>query len=689
MVQLFSYGFEDDPVKIWDIWGGEKCPDDLERALKNPDIVFVFHNAWFDRLGLRHCLGIDLPLERVQCSMAQAFSHGLPGGLEAAGNILGIREDQKKLRKGKALMQFFYSPKPQRDGTLKWNTPQEFPEQWAEYKQYCINDTEAMRAIIKKMPAWNYPNNPFEVALWRLDQIVNERGLPMDLELAKAAVRAVDNAQFDLAKRTKEITDGAVGAASQRDEMLKYILEAYGIELPNLQKATLNNLLDSSELPEPVMELLRVRLDTCTSSTAKYKKILQCTDEDGNCRGTVQFSGASRTQRDSGRLVQLQNFAKPTISHEDVMLGIEALKLDMAEFLGYPTMKLCSSALRYTVAAPSGYRFVIADLSAIEGRVLPWLAGEEWKLQHFRDFDAGKVPYDFYVLSYAKAVGINPGDVPKDKRTIGKVQELSLGYGGGVGGMLVFTTKYSVNIVAFAASAKSTIPAEILQGAESFYDWLNQKDIAAAKKMAEDVDPLANWEDFYKAKSTHALPKNVFSALDSLKRLWRLAHPAIVDFWKSAETACRNAVYVPKEKFYFQACFAQRLGKWVRIVLPNGHSLCYPGMNVDDSNQLYFYGVDQFSKKWQRINTYGPKIVENLTQAFARDVFKYGELLAEENGYKTVLPLHDELATLVPDTTEYSVEGLEHNMTVVPPWAEGLPLAAKGFEDYRYHKSLD
>jgi DNA polymerase len=701
-VQLFSYSLYEGHMGLWDLYCGEPMPLDLKDAIENPNVIFVFWNRFFDASVLKHRTDIHIPLRRTRCAMAQAMSHGLPGSLEKVGEIVGIREDARKLKEGKQLVQFFCKPKKHKDGRLEWHRPLDYPEKWQRYKEYCMNDTLAMREIVKKLPHWNYSycgrGNPVELEYWFMDQECNERGMPIDIALAEAAVRAVDKEQKLLAAKTRQMTRDTVQAASQRDAMLKFVLEEYGVELPNMQKATLERLVENNETPPEIRELLEVRLSTCTTSTAKYKKLLQVVSSDGRFRGGVKYYGASRTGRDSGSNgFQCQNATKPSIyprdpefGHQVILQGIDCLKVDAADIAGFDVMELCSSAVRYCIAAPEGFKFCIADLSNIEGRVITWLAGEAWKLQAFRDFDAGK-GHDLYKIAYAKSFGIKPEEVTKQQRnTVGKVLELSMGFGGGVGGMLVFINMYNVNLPELVVKAKPAIPIEVYREAESFYDWMRDQDVADAKKEAEKEQCPEDWEQFYTPRRTYKLDKETFATLDSLKRLWRAAHPKIVDFWADAENACRSAVMVPNRRFAFgNNCFAERKGKWTRIVLPSGHSVPYPDMQIDADGSLSFMGVHQFTKKFTRIKTSKGKLSENCTQALAADIFKHGRLLAHNEGYPCVLPLHDEQVCEVSDTPDYTVTRLEELMATVPDFCPDLPLAAKGFESSRYHKSLD
>ena len=685
-IQLFSYAFDDGPVNLWSKEDGEPMPADLKAAFKNPNVTFWFHNSFFDRNIIENVLKIKLPLNRYRCSMAQALSHGLPAGLDKLGEVLGIRQDARKVKDGHRLVLKFCKPHKKRDGTYFWNTPQTDPEDWAAYKEYCKTDTIALREIVKRIPLWNYPANQNELDYWLLDQQRNSRGMFIDVDLANKAMVAIADTQTELAKSTHKMTSGAVETAGQRDAMLTHIVKQYGYDLPNMQKATITRLVEDDETPQALRELLQVRLSTCTTSTAKYKKIVNVTSADSRVRGTVQFAGASRTLRDGGRMIQPQNFLRPTLPHEEILAGIDALKGGYADLAGINIMDLTSSALRYSICAPAGKKLVVSDLANIEGRALSYLAGEEWKLQAFRDYDAGTGP-DLYKAAYAKAFGIAPDSVTKDQRFIGKILELSMGYGGGVGGLLAFLTVYKVDLEALAATILPSIPDDILAEADSFYDWMDSFDIKAAQDKAKKAGKPDSWQDYYEATRTHKLPKQTHMALESLKRLWRREHPATVKFWKDADNAVRGAIDEPNKKFHFGKCYASRAGKWVKVVLPSNHVICYPAMKViEKDNQIVFKGIDQYTKKWGEIKTLGSKVVENCVQSFARDIFKFHELKAERAGYNVVLVVHDEIVAETPDTVEFTAHGLEQIMSTVPPWAEGMVLAAEGFESYRYRK---
>jgi DNA polymerase len=291
--------------------------------------------------------------------------------------------------------------------------------------------------------------------------------------------------------------------------------------------------------------------------------------------------------------------------------------------------------------------------------MLAWLAGETWKLKAYRDFDNG-LGYDMYVLTYAKTFNVKPESVTKSQRQLGKVLELALGYGGGVGAFLTFANGYHVDLNEIESNLRGQIPAEVYQGSENFYE-----------KCVKD-------------KKTYGLSKDVFIACDSIKRMWRAANAMIESLWKTLEYDCTTSIVrggaVERERY-----ITDKKGTWLRIKLPSGRYLCYAGAKVS-ACKISYLGVNHYSRKWGRLATYGGKLAENLTQAASRDVLAYGMCLAEDLRYHVVLSVHDELITETPDTPEFNSEALSKIMSTVPPWAMGLPLAAAGFEAKRYRK---
>ncbi|MDC9588868.1 DNA polymerase [Xenorhabdus sp. XENO-10] len=657
-IMLFAWAVNNNPVQVWDVTSGVPMPVELRKTLLDPTVILFAHNSHFDRTILRHDMPhLHLEITRWQDTMVQALAHGLPGALGALCEVLGIPSDKAKDKKGKALIQLFCKPRP-KNVAIRRATRKTHPEEWRRFVSYAGLDIEAMREVHKRLPKWNYQG--VELALWHRDQQINDRGVRMDIELARSAIDAVDQEQKRLAKRTQEMTEGDVQAATQRDAMLRHITTAFGVELPDMQKSTLERRVADPDIPLALRELLSIRLQASTTSTSKYKALMNGISADNRLRGTLQFCGASRTGRWAGRLFQPQNLPRPTLKQNIIDIGIEALKSDCADLLFDNVMELTSSAIRGVIIAPNGKKLVISDLSNIEGRMLAWLAGEEWKLQAFRDNDNG-TGADLYKLAYARAFNIEPDDVTKDQRQIGKVMELGLGYAGGTAAFVTFALTYALDLEELATAALPNIPVKIQRDAMSWY-----------KKSVEQ-------------NQTYGLSERVFITCDSLKRMWRNAHIATVPFWYELEEAVKRAISSPSVTIPCRKLRVRRDGAWLRVVLPSGRAVCYPSPRLDNG-QISYMGTNPYSRKWQRLKTYGGKLVENVTQAAARDVLAGNMPRIEAAGYDIVLTVHDEVLTEAPDTPDYSHEHLSSLLATNPDWAPDLPLSAGGFEAYRYRK---
>ena len=685
---LLAWALDDTPASVWDAIDGELMPNDLADALEDPSVVLAAHNAMFDRTILNYH-GFDTELTRWRCTQIQALAHSLPSSLAQLCDVLKVDAAHMKMKEGKDLINLFCKPRKKGRATVETH-----PAQWATFAEYARRDIDAMRAVSKKMPKWNMTKA--EVALWHLDQTINDRGVAVDLELARAAVAAVGVEQKRLAARADTLTNGAVQAATQRDALKNHMEQQHGLQLENMRKATIQEALAAGDLPDDLRELLEVRLSASSSSTAKYQAFLNCACTDDRVHGMLQFCGALRTGRWSGRFVQLQNLPRPKLKAGQIDKGIAALKAGVADLVVDDVMELLSSSIRGCIVAPPERKLVVADLAAIEGRVLAWLAGEEWALAAYRDFDTvrlrdgswmsgpdltaarlARLPvhlaldakgepirkgHDFYKLTYAQAFRVPVEEVTKDQRQIGKVLVLSMGYGGGVGGFVTFANAYGMDLEAMSADVTPTLPKAIFDEAVRMLDWCR-----------ETSRPIPEVSD------------RVFIVCDSLKRLWRQANPQTVAFWRELEDACRAAIQ-GKDSFRVRRLVVDTKGAYLRIRLPSGRYLCYPAPRVSEDGELSFYGKNQFNNKWGRVTTHGPKTVENATQAVARDVMASGMQPLEDAGYALVLSVHDELLAETPDTEEFNADHMSAIMSVPPKWAPDLPLAAEGFETTRYRK---
>lgn len=696
-VMIITYAIDDGDVQLVDRTANDPLPAELRKALVDPEFVVKICNVPFDRGSMRYGLGADniyIPIERCFDVSMQSRSHALPGGLGPLCDILGVDAADAKDKEGKQLIHLFCKPQA-KNTKLRRATRHTHPVEWARFCEYAKSDIRGMRAAHKIMPMWNC--SPKDMHIWRLDQTINERGFLVDVDLAHAAVEAVAVEQARLRTEVQQATEGEVSSATKRDQMLKYIMEAHGVSLPDMKKATLERRLEDPDLPDMVKQLIAIRLEASGTSVSKYKAIINGVSKDGRLRGTLQFRGAGRTGRWSGRTFQPQNLPRPKYKFPDILAGIQAIKCGSADIILDNVMQMTSSAIRSALIAPPDKKLVVSDLSNIEGRDQAWLAGEEWKLQAFRDFDTvlgedgnwygaeefyalcrrNKAPRlvldekgepvrrgaDLYKLAYAKSFQVAVEDVTKDQRQIGKVMELALGYAGGVGAFVTFALAYGIDLDELVDLAWPFLPRDLIQEATEFYDWMLKK-----------------------GGSTFGMAPRTFIMCDVFKRSWRRAHPRISSYWKELEEVIRQAIFFPGVTMHARKIKVRRDGAWLRLGLPSGRALCYPAPQVDDSGQISYMGNNQYTRKWQRIKSHGGKFFENICQAVACDVMAENMPIMDAAGYEIILTVHDETVTETPDSAEFSVDRLSSFLAAPPVWAADMPLAAAGFEDYRYRK---
>jgi DNA polymerase len=625
-VLLVALATDDQPTEVWDTQDLPNWQPDLQARIDKADHV-VIHNSAFDRTVLRHC-GVTIPVEKIIDTMVIAMQHSLPGSLGQLCDILGVPQDKAKDKDGRRHIQLFTKPCP-KNWKIRRAGRDTHPDDWNAFIEYARLDVDAMRDVYRRLPVWNSVRA--ERDLWIIDQRVNDRGVTVDRELGRAAGRAFDRASGTLADRVKAMTDGEVPSATQRDRMLLYLRERRGVVTPDLTKATVEKLL-KGKLDPVARELLEIRQQASATSPAKYTALIDAASSDGRLRGTIQFCGASRTGRDAGRIFQPQNLPRTPDWFDGTVqeLTIEAFKRDCEDILWDNISERCAFAVRGCLIAAPGRKLVIADLSNIEGRVLAWLADEQWKIEAFKLYDRGAGP-DLYKVTAGRILGKDPVDVTKEERqTQGKVPELAGGYGGGLG-------------------AYRTMGGAVFNAMDD-------------------------------------------EAIGEIVQAWRRAHPATKKLWYDTEGAMRDAVRNPGESFEVRGLLRcdyvdgpDGVG-YARIRLPSGRYLCYRDMMIDDAGKLSYEGVNQYTRKWERLETYYGKLVENVVQAVARDVFMQGMRRAEEQGYEVVLRVHDELVCEVPDKRDFTHAALAGMMSENPSWSVGLPLAAAGFEALRYRK---
>ena len=616
-VMLLSLAWDDEPVTVWDT---QDLPDwrDLLQRMVDEAAEVVIHNSHFDRTVLRHN-GVNIPVDKITDTMVIALQHSLPASLAALCDVLNVPQDKAKDKAGKKLIHLLTKPRA-KNVKLRRATRETHPDEWNAFIEYARLDVDAMRELYRRIPRWN--NDFRERNLWLSDQRINDRGVAVDRELASSARRAFRRATGSLAALTAERTGGVVASLTQRQKLKDYLAVHHDFVPKDLTKSTVSALLKGALDPK-VRELLEIRQQASATSPAKYKVIMQSASSDGRLRGTIQFCGASRTGRDAGRIFQPQNLPRPAMPLAQIELGIEAMKLDCEDLLFDNVSELCSSAVRGCLVAEEGNKLVVADLSNIEGRVLAWLADEQWKVEAFYAYDRG-VGHDLYKITAGRILSKDPGDITKAERQAqGKVPELAGGYGGGVG--------------AYRKMGGAT------------FDRMSDEDIG------------------------------------ELVQAWRAQHPQTVSMWYDVERAAKAVLREPTTASEVRGLRFDMQGDWLRIKLPSGRYLSYPNAALEDG-QIRYDGVSQFTRQWMSLRTYSGKLVENIVQAIARDIFMGGMLRAEEQGYPVCVRVHDELICETPDEAAYTVAGLSAIMSRGESWSTGLPLAAAGHEMYRYAK---
>ena len=617
-ILLFAYAFDEEEVQIVDIASGEKLPDALLKALTDPAVIKTAYNANFERTCLAKYFGKPMPPEQWRCSSVHALMLGLPGHLDGVAKCLKLKE--QKMKEGKALIRYFSVPcKPTKvNGGRNRNLPEHDPDKWRTFKEYCKQDVEVERQIRKKLEAFPIPE--MEQKLWELDQNINDEGVLIDITFVSQAIQADTVFQENLYKEAVSLT-GLENPNSPAQ--LKGWLQFQGLEVDSLAKKNVEALMAEVENLD-VKRLLELRQAMSKTSVKKYEAMERSICPDHKIRGLLQFYGANRTGRWAGRLVQIHNL--PRNDMKDLQVARDLLKsgnYQALELLFDNVPDVLSQLIRTAFIPSKGHRFIVADFSAIEARVIAWLAGEHWRMEVFQTH--GKI-YEASAAQMFK-VPIETIDKGSPLRQKGKIAELALGYGGSKG---------------------------------------------ALKQMGALEMGLTEDE------------------LPELVSAWREANPNIVNLWWDIEAAAIKAV---KEKavvkMQYGLTFHYTKGILL-ITLPSGRSLAYvrPKIGMDQrfgKEQLTYEGVEQGSKQWGRIATYGGKLTENIIQAIARDCLAVAMLRLAEPGYRIKFHVHDEVVLEVPNGTR-TMEEVEELMGQPIDWAPGLPLSADSFETDYYKK---
>ena len=615
-----------------ELWTPEYGTPKLIAACLRDGAIVTAHNAafelqiWNNILAPRYGWPVLKP-SQVRCSMACCYAMALPGSLEKAAAAVGIQQ-QKDLKGGRLMLQMSRPKGFDLLGDPIWWDDEDKRQTLYEYCQQDVRVEQALGARL-------LPLSPDEQALWELDYAINERGLYLDQPAIISAMAIIEREQRRLEGEIRRRTESAVGSPAEVAALTRWVRNQ-GVELDGLAKSDVVELLHRDALPAHVRAVLRIRQEYAKTSTAKLNRMRDAASADGRIRFTMQYHGAG-TGRWAGRRIQPQNLPRSTVSHEAIEEMLEYIPATTPEraiewldlYYGEP-MSMISNCLRGLICAAPGKTLVAGDFSNIEGRVLAWLAGEEWKLNAFRAFDAGTGP-DIYKLSYSKSFGVPVSDITKDQRQIGKVQELALGYQGGVGAFQTMARGYGVKV----------------------------------------TDERAN----------------------EIKQLWRDSHPRVVSYWWDLERAALEAVSHPGAKVSVRQTTFVKRGSFLFAKLPSGRMLTYPYPVLkaietpwgEMKEQLHYWHVDGLTNKWEETHTYGGKLAENLTQAVARDILAEAITRVSRLGYDVVLSVHDEIVAEMPENADW-LENLLTQMKVLPAWAAGLPVAAEGFTSKRYRK---
>lgn len=693
-VLLWGYAIDDAPAKVWDVTAGP-MPEELRQALDEvarKERRHVWQNGvMFDRVFLSYVMPeIELPMETLDDTMVMAYQAGLPGSLKELCQVFHLSADKAKDADGSRLIQIFCKPLPS-TWKLDRATSKTHPEEWAKFVNYCRLDIESMREVYKKLPAFNRTAKERELQV--LDATINMRGIGVDVKFAEAAIATAERAKKDIDKQVFKLTDGRVVTAGQRDALIQFFLDKYGWQLKDMRKSELEKRMEDPDIPAEMKELIGLRLMGTKTSVQKYKRVVQGA-VDGRLRGCMQFRGASRTGRVSGRTFQPQNLPRPLIkSQEEIEQIIEDTKLGILEICYEDVSVPLSSAIRSVIVPAAGNRLCVADFSNVEGRVLAWLAGEEWKLEAFREFDTLQtkdggwaLPYrdgwfqewavnekgdfihkghDLYKLTYARTFGIKPEEVTKDQRQMGKVLELALGYQGGPGAFAIFAMNFGMDLDDLAKTTEATIEESYWIESMGMLKWAKEK------------------------KLIRGMSQKAWVACNAIKSAWRKANSEIESFWYSLAKACQSAIKAKGVAFSAGRIVCRVSGNYLLMRLPSGRYLVYPAPRLPEEGEMCdfsFMGVNQYTKKWERIPTYSGKLAENSVQGAACDLLLEAGPRLEAAGYHIVMSVHDEYITEIKDDNTRNHREMEQIMSALPDWADGLPLVAAGFEAARYRK---
>lgn len=620
-ILLFGFSFDGSPVTVVDFAQGETLPKWVQEALLDPICIKKAWNAPFEWGCLSKYIGKPLPPEQWRCSMFHSLYAGYPASLDAAGRALGLEEDKRKLYTGKALIRYFCVPcaPTKTNGMRTRNYPHHDPAKWKLFKEYCGRDVVTEMTIDTKLSNIAIPE--FVQKEWETDLIINSRGVAVDMDMVSGALEIGATVKNNL--MTEAVQISKLDNPNSIKQLSSWLEEETGEEIASLNKDTVSRMLAKEDNSAEVTRMLEIRQELGKTSTKKYDAIETAVCPDGRVRGLLQFYGANRTGRWAGRLVQVQNL--PRTYTEPLELAREVVKkrsVGALKCIYGSVSDTLSQLIRTAFIAPQGKVLIDADFSAIEARVISWLAKEEWRLDVFRTH--GKI----YEASASQMFGvplelIKKGNPEYALRQKGKVAELALGYQGSSGALIAM------------GALDMGIPEEDLP------------------------DIVKRWREANKR----------------IRDLWYAMDAAAVQVISQGGSVAVNNILLSRE-------YDADLGvDFLTVRLPSGRKLYYnsPGLGVNQwgNHSITYMGIND-KNKWARIETYGGKLVENCVQAIARDCLAQAIEHLEENGYKVIFHIHDEVV-IESDAETASLDDVVEIMSRPIPWAPDLPLGADGW----------
>ena len=628
-VLLFAYAWDDEPVQIVDFTAGEELPADVLAALTDNEVMKCAYNAQFERTVLSHFLhrrSPDVPFQFLapvgwSCTMVHALTLGLPGGLEGVSKALRLADDKAKMSVGKQLITYFCKPcKPTKvNGGRERNLPEHAPEKWMLFKEYCVRDVVAEREIRKRFASYSLSDR--EKRLWELDQRINDRGVSIDAQLVSEAIAFDADFKGRVIAQAAELT-GLPNPASG-EQLRRWIYREEGFTPESLAKDVLPDVIKRAQKPA-VKEMLRLKQLMSKTSVKKYEAMQRARCDDGRVHGLLQFYGANRTGRWAGRLVQVQNLPRNSMTElDDARALLRSGEADALEMIYDHPLDVLSQLIRTAFVPHKGCRFVVADFSAIEARIIAWLAGEKWRMEVFAEGG------DIYCASASKMFGVpvEKHGVNGHLRQKGKIAELALGYQGSIGALKAM----------------------------------------GADKLGLSDEELLKIVDSWRRASPH------------IKQLWYDVDAAALEAVREcrAVTLHHGVAFSTRKGILFL-----RLPSGRRLAYVRPMTEIEPAFNREG---ITYEGAEQTTGKWARLRTYGGKLVENIVQAIARDCLAVAMTRLEAEGYQIVMHIHDEVVIERP-ADACDLDNVCRIMGRPIDWAPGLILTADGYITDYYKK---